>query len=47
MDDISEGQFSGECEAVVDDWLSGIEISHVQSCRKHYDMMGLRNKSAI
>ena len=34
MDNISEGQFSGEGEAMVDDGFSGIEISHIQSCRK-------------
>ena len=34
MDDISEGQFSGEGEAMVDDGFSGIEVSHIQSCRE-------------
>ena len=34
VDDISEGQLSGESEAMVDDGLPGVEVSHIQSYRK-------------
>ena len=34
VNDISEGQFGGKSETVVDDRLSVVKVSHVQSCRK-------------
>ena len=42
MDDISEWQFRGESEAMVDDGFSGIEVSHIQSCRKKYQRLRYR-----
>jgi hypothetical protein len=34
MDDFSERQFGGDSVAMVDYGLSGIKVSHIQSCRK-------------